>query len=206
MGYREGGLAVLVQLGVEVDVVDIVLVKDPLAALVLALDRDHGPVDLVPGQVRDLADQVGQPVEKVRHAAALIVDDEKADVVRAEVHRQGQHIGLQGLGLAGACGAGHQTMGAVVFLMDIQIAQVAACPHAPLGPHVLVVAVLPPALLHAQLLRAVHLEHLQEGEGIGDIPALLHLLYLHPGQTSSHALHGAVGHLVEADRTPPGSG
>ena len=81
-------LSVFVKLGIGIDIVDAALIEQSLPAPVLTLDGYHRSGDLVSGQVRDRTHDVRKVREKVGHSAALIVDQEKAHVVRAEVDRQ----------------------------------------------------------------------------------------------------------------------
>ena len=168
---RQARLVVLVEAGVLVDVVDAVLVEDPLPALVLALDGDHRPAHLVAGEVRDLPHHVRQIRKEVGHAAALVVDDEKSHVVRAEIEGQREYVGLKRLGFAGTGGAGDEAVRPVILLVDVEIAGRAAALDADDGPHGLVGTVLGPAALDHQVLHALRLIHLEEGERARDLPA-----------------------------------
>ena len=88
-----------------------------------------------------------QPVKQVCHTAALVVNDEKADIIRAEVQSQGQHISLKGLGFSGSCSSCYQAVRSVIFLMDIQITHLSSGLYPHLSLHVLIVPVLSPPLL-----------------------------------------------------------
>ena len=121
MGDGFGGVAALVEGRIAVDVVDAVFRENALAAAVLRLNRDHSALDLIAGQVRDGANHMREAVEQVRHTAALIVDDKESDILGTVVDRKGENIRLQGFGFAGACRTGNQTVGAMVFLVNVQI-------------------------------------------------------------------------------------
>ena len=95
MRNRHGSLPVLIKLCIKINIIYIVLIKHPLTALILTLNGNHGSAHLVAGQVGNLADQMRQPVKQVCHTAAFIVNDKKADIIRAEVQSQGQHIRLK---------------------------------------------------------------------------------------------------------------
>ena len=121
---------------------------------------------------------MGKPVKKVGHAAALVVYDKEIDIIRAEIQRQRQHVGLQSFRLTGSGSSRYQAVRAVVFLMHIQIADISACFHPYLCLHILIVAVLAPPFLRIQLVRTIDMEHLQKGKGIGKISSLFYLLHL----------------------------
>ena len=193
--HRHRGLVALVQPRIEVDVVDAVFRENALPAHVFALDADHGAADLVAGQVGDLAGQVREAGEQVRHAAALEVDDEKADILRAEIDRQGENVGLQGLGFAGACGARHEAVGPVEFFMDIQIAVRAAGLFADQRLHAVVVSVLAPAVQDIEFLKRVDAVHLKKADAGRDLAVGLDLPHPDVGQAPAEILQ-----LAAADR------
>ena len=199
MGDGQAGLAGFHQLGVAVDVVDTVLVEDPLTAHILTLDGNHGPVDLVAGEVGDGAQHMGQIVKEVCHAAALEVDDEEAHIQGTVIDGQGEDVGLQGLGLTGAGGTGDEAVGAVVLFMDVQIAGCAAHLPAHHGLHGLVGTVLLPVVQDIQILELVDTQHLEEGQRIGQIAAAA--VFCHPdvGDPAGKLLGGTGADIVEFD-------
>ena len=80
--------------GIVVDVVDADRLEDALAAVDLAVERGQGPVDDARAlQVVDDAGHVGQGAESVRHAAALVVDEDELHLPRAVIERQGEYVG-----------------------------------------------------------------------------------------------------------------
>ena len=82
--------------GIVVDVVDADRLEDALAAVDLAVERGQGPVDDARAlEVVDDAGYVGQGAESVRHAAALVVDEDELHLPRAVIERQGEYVGLQ---------------------------------------------------------------------------------------------------------------
>ena len=148
VGNRFLRLMLLIHSGIGIDMVDAVLRQQSLASPVLALDGNHRSLHLIAGQVRDLPRQVRQAGKEVRHATALEVDDKEGHILRAEIQRQGENIGLQGFTLSGACRTCHQAVGAVVFFMQIEITEASARLLSDRHPHRLVISAFLPALLH----------------------------------------------------------
>ena len=88
MRDRYFGLMVLIEFGVQVNIIDTVFRKYPLSSVVLTLNTDHGSSDLVSGEVTDQSGKVRNPSKQVRHSAALKVNDKEADIFRAVIDRQ----------------------------------------------------------------------------------------------------------------------
>lgn len=61
--------------------------------------------------------------------AALVVDEDEGHFLRAEIQRQREDVGDDELTFAGAGHAGHQTVGAVEFFVEIQREQFSVCSH-----------------------------------------------------------------------------
>ena len=97
VGHRDFDLSVFVQSRIEIDAVDPVFAENTLPAQVFTLDGNHRPLDLSPGQIGDFPQDMGQVGKQLGHAAALVVDEEKAHVLRAEVQSQRENVSLQGL-------------------------------------------------------------------------------------------------------------
>ena len=188
---------VFVEDRVLVDVVDAGVVEHSLTAAVLALDRNHGAADLGAGQVGDGAQQVREAVEEVGHAAALVVDDEKADVIGAVFDGQREQVGLQGLGFTGTCRACHQSVGTVVFLMDIHVHAGLSALDAQKAPDIFIDPVLAPELLGVEIAQAVDTVHLKEGHGVRNLSAVACLLDPHAGDRSREPVQGLCLHGVE---------
>ena len=197
MGDRGLGLSVFVELGIGVDVVDAALIEQPLSAPVLGFNGNHGPCDLVSRKVGNRSHHMGQIHEQVGHTAALVVDQEEADVVRAEIDGQRQNVGLEGLRFTGACSARHQAVGSVIFFMDIQVTGRSARHVADKGSHGDISPVLAPSVHDAELLHAGHSEHFKEGDGIGNISADLHFAHLQVGEVAREIVQIPGKHSVK---------
>ena len=68
-----------------------------------------------------------KPGKQSCHSPAFKVDNKEAYIFRTEIHCQRQNIRLQGLTLSGTCCSRNQSVGAVEFLMDIQITVRISC-------------------------------------------------------------------------------
>ncbi len=119
-------------------------VKNTLSSLILTLNGNHGTLHLISRQVGYLSDHMRQTVEQIGHTAALVINNEEADVVRAEIQRQRQYVCLQRLTLAGTCRSGDQAMRAVIFFMNIQIPAAAARFLSDHGLHAVVSSIFTP--------------------------------------------------------------
>ena len=154
-GHRFPELARVEPLAVIAELGNTTLRKNFLAAEQLAVQRDHGALDVV-ADVRDFADHVGQPFQRVGQTAALVVDDDEGNVVGMIIHRQREQPCRQQFTLAGAGRTGHQTVRAVVD--DIEVEGLAARHRTDGGAHVL--PLLRPAVPCVQLLHRVHVHTL----------------------------------------------
>ena len=197
MGDRFLHIAAFVQLGVFVDIVDPRAVEHSLPPAVLTFDRHHGAPDLSTGEVGDGTQKVGESVKEVGHSAALVIDNKEADIIRAVFDRQRQQIGLQGLGLTGSCGACHQSVRSVVFLMHVHIHTGMAALDAHQSLYIFVDPVFAPQFLRVQIIETVYTVHFKEGHCIRDLAALVGLLDPHAGDRGSKTVESMCFHMVK---------
>ena len=111
-------------------------------------------MNLVPGQVGDLSDQMRKTVKKMCHPTALVVDNEESDIVRTIIQRKRQHIGLQRFTLSGTGSSRNQAMRPVVLLMNVQIAILSAGLLTDQTPDVVISAVLDPPVRCSKIRRS----------------------------------------------------
>ena len=150
MGHGLAGGAGSVKLYIGVDMLYLVLVEYPLAAAYLGVDGEKRPVGGVAAQIGYHARKMGKPLKALGHAAALVVDEHEGHFVRVVIDDQRQDIALQSFRFARAGGAGHKTVGAVVFFVDVQIQGLVARLVADEGAHTFIGAVFQPFVVHIQ--------------------------------------------------------
>ena len=127
-GYLTGPVELLV--GIDVHGAFVQLLADPAELLLTAdqftLDRHQGALDGSAVQIGDGTSQMRQAhagigiVESIGQATTLVVDQNKGDFMGVVVHRQGENVGDNKFGLAGAGHTGHQTVGALPLFVQIQ--------------------------------------------------------------------------------------
>ena len=196
MGHRLVRLAVAVKLDVLVYVFDLVLVEYALTVPDLRVDGQQRPRRRVSAQVGDHARQMRQTVKALRHAAALVVDQDEGYLVGMVVDRKAQDVGLQGLRFTGAGGACHKTVRAVILFMDVQINRFASRFLADHRLHRLVCAIFKPFVVDIQLLDAGDLVHIQEREHIRDLGVLRRIAQFKAGKRSRKPIHAGERNLV----------
>ena len=189
----------LIKRSVRVDPVHTVLGKDPLSAVNFTVDRDHGPIDLISGEIGDCSDHMGQTFEQICHSAALIVDDKEAHVLRAVVDSQRKDIGLQRLGLTGACRTRDKAVGTVILFVQVEITGPVASLKADQRFHGTRRIRQVPPLRRIQRLRSRHAVHIEEGEHIRDLAVLTGLRHTDISQRFGKPCHTLRGDLVEFD-------
>ena len=79
------GLPVFIKARIGINVIDPILIKDPLTAEIFTFYRNHGTVHLISGKVGNLPQDMGKPRKQIPHTPALIVDNKETDIIRAEI-------------------------------------------------------------------------------------------------------------------------
>ena len=179
MGHRFVHLPAAVQplIGIDIhrplvrDMLD--LIEYSLAAGQLTLDGYQSPLDRGAIQVGDGSHQMGQMNSLVRviegtgQASALIVDEHKGHLIGVIVHSHGQNIRDQEFTFAGAGHTGHQSVGSLELLVQVQLHQLAAGAYSHRGGQGLHGVAFAPPLHRVQILHPPHTEHFQKGHGFG---------------------------------------
>ena len=101
----------------------------PLPPCHLAFNGRHRPHALCLVKVRDRPQQMGKLCKQVRHASALIIDQQESRLMRMKIHCQRQDIGLHDFRLSGTGGSRHQPVWAVGFLMKVQFHIILLCTY-----------------------------------------------------------------------------
>ena len=94
MRQRHPGSPRAVHLSVVVNVIDAEFPKEPLSSREFALHRDQRAVAVAPVQICDGAEQVRKLRKEICHAAALVVDQEKAHFLRRELQGERENQAL----------------------------------------------------------------------------------------------------------------
>ena len=144
-------------------------------------------------------------VEQVRHAAALVVDDEESDVLGAVVDGEGEDVRLQGFGLAGAGGAGYEAVRAVVLLVNIEVAGDVSAAEADESAHGLGHVGFLPAGGGFEFLRTADAVHVKERQGVGDFALLLGVDDFDTPEALRELREAFGGDAVELDRRAAGA-
>ena len=197
--HRFCSIAVFIKRRIAVDTVHAVLGKNTLTAAVLRLDGYHSPLDLIAGQVGNRANHMRKVVEQIGHSAALIVNDEKAHVFGTVVDGKGKNVRLERFGLAGAGHTGHQSVGAVVLLVDVQITRRVATAEPDQRPHRFDHVRFLPAGSGFQFFRVAHAVHIEERQGIGDFALLVGVHDFNTAQALGELPKPFHGNSVEFD-------
>ena len=163
--------------GVIVDVVHAVHIKGLLPSVQLRLHGDEGPEGLVAVQVRDDPEQMGKAAEGLRHAAALVIDEEEARVIGRKVQGKGEDKGRDEDRLARARSAGDEPVRAVRLFVEVEEEELILRAR-PYGHGERTCRVRPcPAFQHADVLHGIRAVHVKEGESVGE-----------PGSESVHVV------------------
>ena len=142
-----------------------------------------------------------QSVKQIGHAAALIVNQEKSHIVRTEIDGKRQKIGLQYFGLPGTCGACHQAVRAMVFLVHIQIAGAAAL-LSDQRLHGITGTAFPPSCFRMKFRGVMNAIHLKKAQCGRHFPALLLLVYFYVSQCPGQIFQLTFRYKIKPDGNP----
>ena len=114
--------------------------------------------------------QMNAPVlilKGVRQSAALVVDEDERHLIRAEIDRHREDVCDQKLRFSGTGHTGHQTVGPLPGLVEVQGKQPSVCADADGDGQGFHRVVLHPAAQRIQVLHPTGAEHLQKCHHIG---------------------------------------
>ena len=180
-------------------------IKNPLPALQLTFNGNHRAGDCRTIQVGDgphKVRQVNAPFrifKRTSQTAALIINQDKGNFVRAVVDRHRQDIGDDEFRLAGACHSCDQAVRSLTFFVQIQHEQTTVGPNPDRGSQAAGRIALTPALEQVQVLDLADAEHFKKCKCLGQAETARHRFQLRIGQRS-HTLmqHGKVA-LVQLE-------
>ena len=173
--------ALPVEFVVLVNMVDTKFTEDFLPPLDLAFQRQQRPLRLVDagrctlflaapglGDIRNDACNVRRAAKQVRHAAALVVNQDKGNLVRVIVQHQGENERLNQFTLAGAGRTGDEAVRAMLLFMDIQIHRLRTVADADLRADAFIRPVRFPLLEQIPAANVGQMIHFQKTDLVGN--------------------------------------